>query len=75
MRKLLWRVCRSQCPERYRRRFLIVFRFVLYDIEDLVSILRPSPRREDGDYVVGLDMCPLGVWGCRLVSRLGQFSI
>ena len=71
MCELFWRVGYIQSLEKHGRCFLVVLRFSLYDIEDLVPSLA---RREGGDYVVGLDMCPFSIWCWHLVSGLGQIS-
>jgi hypothetical protein len=42
MYELLWRACRVQDMERYRRRFLVIFGLVLDDVEDLISVLKRS---------------------------------
>lgn len=65
MCELLWRVGDTQGSEGYRRGFLVIFDIIFDDIEYFVSSLA---RREDGDYVIGLDMCPFGVWCYHLVS-------
>ena len=62
MDKLLWRACRGQGSESYRRSFLVVLCFVIDDVEDAVLVLTLRSRREDGDYVVRFNMCPLGIW-------------
>ena len=72
MYELLWRADRGQGTESHRRDFLVVLRFIIDDVEDSVFMLTLRSRREDSDYVIGLDMCPLSVWCWSSLDTVGK---